>query len=142
RRNMVYQSTGYTCAAAACATFLRRTGIDPVATERQMVPLVMTRRWGGATTLGMAVGLRHVAEPKGWRVKIVECSWDELIKLKPPVVCAIKHTALTDHAVVFCRYSEQRGVRIADPLRGMMWLSASEFERDFQGDAVVVYQPE
>ena len=66
--NVVRQSTAYTCGAAASATLLRRLKIAPEATESQLAPLCMTRRLDGATSLGLAVGLKTIAEPKGWRI--------------------------------------------------------------------------
>jgi predicted double-glycine peptidase len=137
---VVRQSTGYTCASAASATLLRRLNIDPAATEYEMVPLCMTKRWGGATTLGTAVGLKRKAEPQGWRVRIVEADWDTLIMLRKPMMCAVKYDAMVDHAVVLCGIDAQQNVQIADPMNGLVNWSRDEFLQRYRGEVIVVFK--
>jgi predicted double-glycine peptidase len=138
--NVVLQSTGYTCGASSCATLLRRTGIDPNATEADLVPRVLTRRWDGATLLGMAAGLRESAEPAGWRVKVFEPDWDTFKSLRKPLLCSVRLSKSITHAVVVTEIDPHKGVRVADPLRGLSWWSESNFRARFLNDAVVVYK--
>lgn len=140
RDDVVRQSTLYTCAGASCATLLRLLKIDPRASEAEMVRLCMTRRFGGATALGMAVGLKAKVEPQGWHVKIVECDWPAFSRLRLPAVCAMRHSPFADHAVVACAVDDERGVQIADPLFGLDWWPADRFKEVFQNEAIVVFR--
>ncbi|MBI3828806.1 MAG: hypothetical protein HY291_04775 [Planctomycetes bacterium] len=138
--NVVLQSTGYTCGASSCATLLRKTGIDPNATEAELVPRVLTRRGDGATVLGMAAGLRESAQPAGWRVKVFEPDWDTFKTLRKPVLCSVRLSNAITHAVVVTEIDPRKGVQVADPLRGLSWWTESNFRARFLNDAVVVYK--
>ncbi|HEY3322432.1 MAG TPA: cysteine peptidase family C39 domain-containing protein [Planctomycetota bacterium] len=138
--DVVHQTTGYTCGASACATLLRMTGIERHATEAELVPKVMTRRFGGATALGMAVGLKEIVQPKGWRVRIVEVDLKALARLRKPCVCAIRYNVICDHAVVVCKVDPERGVQVADPLGGLSWWSLTQFQERFQNEVIAVYR--
>ena len=139
RDGVVRQSVGYTCGAAACATLLRRMGIDPNATEEQMVKLCLTMRLRGTSTLGMAVGLKAVAAPRGWRVKIVEPNWENFQKLRTPMVCAVGVWNI-GHAVVVCAINDKKGIQVADPIGGLSWYRAEEFKKMFLNEAIVVFK--
>ena len=140
RDNVVLQTTGYTCGPAACATLLRLSGIAPDATEAELVPLCQTRPWLGSSLLGMAVGLKAKAAPKGWQVRMVEPGWDELARLRKPLLCEVRYAATMNHMVVLCAVDSRRGVLIADPLAGRSWWTKARFEANFAGCAVVVFR--
>ncbi|MGD0090708.1 MAG: cysteine peptidase family C39 domain-containing protein [Planctomycetota bacterium] len=137
--NVVRQTTNYTCGPAACATLLRRTGLDPEATESEMVPLCLTKRWGGASTLGMAVGLKKKVAPLGWHVRIVEPDWEAFKRLRKPALCAMSYLPFINHAVVVCAVEEGR-VQVADPIAGLSCWPENEFRKMFRNEAVVVFR--
>jgi predicted double-glycine peptidase len=137
---VVRQTTGYTCGAASCATLLRRLEIDPGATEAEMARLCMTHRWGGTTTLGMAVGLKSKLAGLGWQVRILEPDWDTFVRLRKPCLAAIRHSALVSHSVVVCGIDPLLGVQVADPLLGLRRVREDSFKRLFQSETVVVFR--
>jgi predicted double-glycine peptidase len=140
RNGVVRQSTNYTCAAAACATLLRRLDVEPDASERELAPICGTRRNDGAPSLGMAVALNSIAAPKGWNVRLMMPDWDELCRMKMPVVVSVKYSAKRNHALVVCDVNPKRGVLVADPSHGLYWESAETFKRKFNHEAVAVFQ--
>lgn len=132
---VVRQTSMYTCGPSAAATLLRKMGIQPDATEAQLAPLCMTRRRDGATTLGIAIGLKTLAAPSGWRVRIVETDWEEFRRLKKPVLAA-----MNEHALVVMQTDPAKGVQVADPMSGMYWRTTSEFRAHFGNIAICVYR--
>jgi predicted double-glycine peptidase len=137
---VVRQTTGYTCGPAACATLLRMVGADPNASERQLAPLCITRRWDGATLLGMAAGVKSVAGPGGWHVKLARADWDALNRMKMPVLTSVKINDATGHAVVITGVDSEKGVRIADPISGLYWCSEKEFRARFDQETLSLYR--
>jgi predicted double-glycine peptidase len=139
---VVRQSTDYTCGPSACATLLRTSGMAPNASEQRMAELCLTVRNGGSTSLGMAAGLKHVANEVGWRVRIENPEPADLPKLRMPFLAATRWHLLFDHAVVVVAYDQAKGYLVADPLSGQDWRPADKFEALFHRDAVVVYPNE
>jgi predicted double-glycine peptidase len=139
--DVIRQSTDYTCGPSACATLLRKSGMAPNASEQRMAELCVTVRRGGSTSLGMAAGIKEVANATGWRVKIVNPELSELSTLRMPYLAATRWQMLFDHAVVVVAYDQKlNAYLIADPLTGTEdWLPAQEFEKRFLRDAVIVY---
>lgn len=137
---VVRQSTGYTCGPAACATLLRRMGVDAEATERQLAPLCITRRWDGASMLGMAAGLKSVASPRGWHVRMKHADWETFRQLKRPLLTAVRINDATGHAVVVTDIDSQKGVQVADPISGLYWCPADDFRKKFDHDAISLYR--
>jgi predicted double-glycine peptidase len=137
---VVRQSTGYTCAAAACATLLRDLGIDPEATEQEMVYLCRTKRRGGATTLGMATGLKAKLAGSPWQLRILEPDWGAFLQIRKPVVCSMEHADWLGHAVVVRGHDSKKGVLVADPLTGLGWWSEERFRDRFKDEAIVIFQ--
>jgi len=137
---VVRQSTGYTCGPAACATLLRLAGVDANATERQLAPLCITRRWDGATMLGMAAGLKTVAAPLGWHVRMVRPDWAAFCQMKMPVLTSIRINDATGHAVVVTAVDSQKGVQIADPISGLYWCSEEEFRKKYDQETIALYR--
>jgi len=140
RNGVVRQSTRYTCAAAACATLLRKLDVEPGASERELAPMCGTLRNDGAPSLGMAVALNSIAAPKGWNVRLMLPDWDELCRMKMPVVVSVHEDEKLDHALVVCGVDAHRGVLLADPSRGLYWQPAAVFKRKFNHEAVSVFQ--
>ena len=133
---VVRQNSGSTCGAASCATLLRHLQIDPDATEAKMNPLCKTGMFG-STPFGMAVGLKSVAEPLGWRVQILKCDGQEFVKRRQPAVVSLREGISASHAVAVIGFKDNL-IQIADPLAGMSWWSIGEFKRLFSGDALVL----
>lgn len=138
--DVVRQSTGYTCAAAACATLLRDISVDANASEEEMVYRCLTKRRGGATTLGMAAGLKAKLTGTAWRLRIYEPDWETFKRLKKPLVCSMEHAKWLGHAVVVRAYDPEKGVHVADPLTGLSWWSEERFRDRFKNEAIVVFQ--
>ena len=136
---VVLQSTTYTCGPASCATLLRLRGINPAATEREMVPLCRAQHQGGVSVLSLAAGLKRVTAGTYWRVKLLEPAFEELPALPLPAIVTVKLVNGAGHVVVLCAIEAER-VRIADPADkdGLVWWTMDEFKRRYLYEAVTI----
>jgi hypothetical protein len=80
------QTSRYTCTPAAAAMLLTRHGIP--AQESEMAELCLTRK--GTTWQGLFRGLTIKTRDQPYRVRVVECDWDELPeKLTGPAILSV-----------------------------------------------------
>ena len=80
------QTTRQTCSAACAATLLERHDID--ATEQEMAQLCLTRR--GTSWQGLYRGLKLKTEGSEWDVEVVQCTAQELSRLKDsPLILSV-----------------------------------------------------
>jgi predicted double-glycine peptidase len=133
---VVRQNSGSTCGAAACATLLRHLKIDSEAVESKMIPLCHTGMFG-STPLGMAAGLKSVAEPHGWNVRIVKCDAQTFFRQRQPAVVSLREGFSASHAVAVLEFNDS-SVMIADPLSGLSPWTIADFKRLFFGEAIIV----
>lgn len=135
-QGVVRQKSSFTCGPASCATLLRHLKIDAAATEAQMIPLCKTGMFG-STPLGMAVGLKSIAEPLGWHIQIVKCDGHSFIRRRQPAVVSMREGFAASHAVAVIGFKED-GIQVADPLSGLSWWSISDFNKLFSGEALIL----
>ncbi|NQV28354.1 MAG: hypothetical protein HQ518_28715 [Rhodopirellula sp.] len=80
------QTSKYTCTPAAAAMLLTWHGIP--AQESEMAELCLTRK--GTTWQGLFRGLTIKTRNRPFRVRVVECQWDELAdKLSGPAILSV-----------------------------------------------------
>jgi len=110
RGEMTVQSTGFTCAPAACATLLAAWGIER--SEHQMAQLCLCVRGKGTSIFDKYRGLVLAAEGSGMKVRVVSVHRDDLGRVVKPFVIGAYGHAL----VIF----EVRGDKllVGDPFDG------------------------
>ena len=80
------QTSRYTCTPAAAAMLLTWHGI--LAQESEMAELCLTRK--GTTWQGLFPGLTIKTRDQPYRVRVIECEWDELSeKLTGPAILSV-----------------------------------------------------
>ncbi len=125
------QSTGFTCAPAACVSALSYLGID--ATEREMARLCLTRA-SGTTRFNTYRGLVLKLAGTGWRARMVETA--------PESLCLAGADAVIDfpeivHAISVHGVGD--GVILHDPLQQEPQLLAlAELSERYGGLAIVL----
>jgi len=127
------QSSGYSCAAAAAASFLYYYGIP--ATEQEMADLCVTRGGGaslaGTSDAGVLRGLRRKLDGK-MTVQIARLSYEEV---STPALVPIEVYPGVGHCILLWRVDPEL-VHVVDPRCGRMTLSRSTFERMWSGSAI------
>lgn len=124
KRELLYQSTPYTCSAACAASILRLHGID--ATEGEMADLCLTRK--GTHWMGVFRGLKLKTNGTAWTVVAEEFSEEALDAMTLPGILAINvdvtrfdadHDHGFDdsvgHSVVYLGRSPGDGTVVFDP---------------------------
>ena len=139
-RNIVKQRRDFSCGAAALATVCRYYWGDNV-TENQVLGVVeknlthdeLKERFEN----GLAISdLRVAAVKMGYLSTIGRLSMAELLKVKVPVIVAIRLEE-TNHFVVV-KGIANGWVFVADPSRGNLRIPQFEFERQWIENAVLV----
>lgn len=128
---MVQQSTGYTCAPAACATLLAAWGIEK--TEHEMAQLCLCAENRGTSPFDLYRGLALAAEGTGLKARMVKVSNAETARLVCPFA-----VGANGHAVVIF---EVRGDRllIGDPMRQRAsWESFDRIDGGWDNVAVLL----
>ncbi|UCD74056.1 MAG: hypothetical protein JSV91_09715 [Phycisphaerales bacterium] len=146
------QSRPDTCVPAACATALRRMGIET--TEREMCHITMAKPWRGSTLARAACGLRHHLARRGIAVTLKDLSAEEVVRIAEPsrpVLVVIKSNIAANHMVVVLGRVRD-GVVIANPSpgehggikpmpiqlnRGYEMFTLDDFARLYRGGAIV-----
>lgn len=130
-RGVCLQTTGYSCAPAAAASFLHLHGVR--ATEREMAVLSATRPGlGGTSECGLMRGLRRKLPDRP--VRIVAC---RPFELPCPSLVSLRLNALVAHCVVVER-TTPRDVWIIDPASGRTAMTWEVFEEEWTGSAIFV----
>lgn len=133
-RGVCLQTTGYSCAPAAAASFLHLHGVR--ASEREMAVLSATRAGlGGTSECGVMRGLRR--KLPGRRVRIVTCGTGEI---PCPALVSLRLNLLVNHCVVV-EGMTPADVRLIDPASGRTVMAREAFEREWTGSAIFV-EPE
>jgi hypothetical protein len=131
RGMMVEQSTGYTCAPAACETLLAAWGIDK--SEHEMAQLCLCVPDRGTTAFDTYRGIRLAAEGSGLKARFVAPDRGELAHLVCPFTIGRGGHALVIFAV--------RGGQflVGDPLQERpQWRSAVSVLADWDGCAALL----
>jgi hypothetical protein len=124
------QTTGFTCGAAAAATFLAQHGVE--ATEGEMAVLCGTNALTGTDEFGVCRGLKRKLGDAGPEISLLKADWDGLKEGPYPAMATIRHSFLVDHWVVVLGIRET-GVEVVDPLRGKTVVTRNRFLRDWRG---------
>lgn len=147
------QSSLYTCTPAAAAMLLRLNNVP--ADESEMADLCLTRR--GTTWLGLFRGLILKTQGLPVRVRVVECTWDELTdKINGPAILSVGidpsqtynpayvedwgwHPGVR-HSVLLRDIDQNGNVLVADPAVGLEWWAPRDLETLFRGRFVSIEQ--
>jgi predicted double-glycine peptidase len=140
-RNIVMQRLDYSCGAAALATVFRyywganvnETTFLLLMHKLKLTPEQIRDRIENGLTL---TDLRDIANLAGYQSSMGKVSFEELAKAKVPVIVGItvrKH----DHFAVF-RGTDGYYAYLADPIRGNIRVTVTEFERQWQKNAILV----
>lgn len=139
-RNVVMQQEDYSCGAAALATVLRLYwGYD--VTEAELLDLVDSQltdeEYADRVENGLSMtDLRLAAVEAGFLASLRRVDLADLAKLKLPVIVRIiKHDY--QHFVVFRGMVGDR-VFLADPIRGNIRLSVTEFSKQWNGVVLAI----
>jgi len=126
------QSTGSTCIAAACSTYLDKLGYS--LSEEEAVKLGLISTYGGTTT--NAWRILRMALPAEYDVHIAQISKADAIRTGQWYVAATKLDIMTGHEVVFRSDRDTRQVLVLNPLGGEYTYSWDEFEDEWIGSVV------
>lgn len=139
-KNVVMQQEDYSCGAAALATVLRMYwGYD--VTEAELLDIIDSlltdEEYVDRVENGLSMtDLRLAAVEAGFLASLRRVELADLAKLKLPVIVRIvKHDY--EHFVVFRGMVGNR-VFLADPIRGNIRLSATEFSKQWNGVVLAI----
>ncbi len=140
RRNVVMQNYDYSCGAAALATVLQYYWNDSV-TEKEILKalfkILTIDEIKDRTKKGMAISdLRRVSVEMGYLASIGTLTFDKLTEAKIPLIVPI-HLQKYDHFVVYRGVAGGR-VYLADPIRGNVRPTVSEFREQWNKNAILV----
>ena len=134
------QKRDYSCGAAAMATVLRYYWGDAVTEDKILVVLLATltpEETKDRFKHGLAISdLRRTAVEMGYQSSIGTMSLDSLAGVKLPLIIPIK-VEEQDHFVVYRGMAAGR-VYLADPIRGNVRPTYSEFRQQWQKNAILV----
>lgn len=135
RAGVVRQSQRFSCVPAACATALNRLGI--LTTEAEMAELTQTR-WGtGATLVRALAGVNERLANTNYSAAIEHADWDRLARDGSPAIVLMRYESPRYHMSTILTI-KPNVVLVADPAQGMMWLSRSQFEEAYTGNAILI----
>lgn len=138
---IVMQTTPYTCAPASIATLARYIKEYPNLTEKEVVKLTQTNRFG-TTTLAEIRAMNQLDLNPQYRHNLTT---DDLVALNKPALMHVKEKRRTgkgvrfSHAVAYLGIDPvQRLVLIANPLYGMQIKTFEDLEEYWFGEAITI----
>ncbi|MCC0176752.1 peptidase C39 bacteriocin processing [Waterburya agarophytonicola K14] len=138
---VIIQTTPYTCAPSSIATLSRVTKKHPIITEREVVALTRTNRFG-TTTLSEIRAMEKLELNPEYRHNLTV---EDLISLNKPALLHVKEKPKSgkgvrfSHAVALLSINPQkRLILIANPLYGMQIKTFEEFAQYWFGEAILV----
>ena len=135
-RCVVFQTTKFSCGAAAAATVLTRIGYPT--TEREMAIRCGTNAVTGTDEIAAALCLREKLGATEKQVQVNRAEWDDLRRMPMPVMATNRMSALLDHWVVILKVEPER-VTVADPTIGIHPLTRDRFLKQWLGVLVRVH---
>lgn len=142
---VVMQTTPYTCAPASIATLGRYTKKYPNLTEKEVVKLTKTNRFG-TTTLSEMRAMRKLDFNPQYRHNLTT---DDLIALNKPALMHVKEKRRTgkgtrfSHAVAYLAIDPvKKLVLIGNPLYGMQIKTFEDLEEYWFGEAIIINSAE
>ena len=140
QRNVVMQNREYSCGAAAVATVLRFYWGDAVKEENvlsALMQMLTPEEIKDRVKNGLAISdLRRAAVKMGYQASIGTMTFEKLAASRVPLVVPLRLKQY-DHFVVFRGVVDGRVYR-ADPIRGNVRPTISEFRSQWQKQAVLV----
>lgn len=137
---IVMQTTPYTCAPSSIATIARVTGKFPTMTEREVVALTKTNRFG-TTTLSEIRAMKKLDLNPEYRHNL---TIQDLIDLNKPALLHVKEKRRTgkgvrfSHAVALLAIDSHKSlILIANPLYGIQIKTFKEFGQYWFGEAIL-----
>tara|TARA_Y100000588_G_scaffold67905_1_gene68889 strand:+ start:459 stop:1259 length:801 start_codon:yes stop_codon:yes gene_type:complete len=134
---LVRQSRDYSCVAASCATALRQLGVDT--SESEMAMLTQTRPGTGSTIVRALHGLQIRLSGMGVVPSMLEPSYEQVMRLEMPILTLLQLELGKQHMVTLLRIDDM-GVQVADPQRGMLYLSHDELRASYVGQVITFEQ--
>lgn len=138
---VVMQTTPYTCAPSTIATLARATKQHPLITEKEVVNLTQTNRFG-TTTLAEIKAMSKLELNPEYRHNL---TIDDLITLNKPALLHVKEKRNTgkgvrfSHAIALLSINPQEGlILMGNPLYGMQIKTFDEFGEYWFGEAILV----
>jgi len=138
---VVMQTTPYTCAPSTIATLARVTKKHPLITEKDVVTLTKTNRFG-TTTLAEIKAMEKLELNPEYRHNL---TIDDLVVLNKPALLHVKEKPKSgkgvrfSHAVALLSIDVQKGlILIGNPLYGMQIKTFEEFDKYWFGEAILV----
>ena len=118
KNSVCRQTSHYTCTPAAAAMLLTWHGIP--AEESEMAELCLTRK--GTTWQGLFRGLTIKTRGEPFRVRVVECEWDELpARLTGPAILSVGIDETKPYPEIYTKHwGWMPGVRHSVMLRDLM----------------------
>ena len=143
-RHVVMQQRDYSCGAAALATVLRyywghdvNEAIVLNVVEDMLTDEQLRERESEGLTMA---DVKDAAIEMGYNATVGEVTFSELTESKVPVIVVVDIGG-TNHFVVY-RGVSHGCVFLADPIRGNLRISAAQFQRTWQRNAILVVAPE
>ena len=140
QRNIVMQKRDYSCGAAAMATVLRYYWGDDVTEDKILIVLLATLTPDETKDRfkhGLAISdLRRTAVKMGYQSSIGTMSLENLAGARLPLIIPLK-VEEQDHFVVYRGMAAGR-VYLADPIRGNVRPTITEFRQQWQKNAILV----
>jgi uncharacterized protein len=140
QQNVVMQRRDFSCGAAALATLIRYYWGDNVseqtfllALDKILTPTETRDRIQNGLTI---TDLRRAAVRTGYQASLGELTFQKLTESKVPLIVGITVRDYK-HFVVY-RGTDGELVYLADPIRGNIRIPASEFQEQWQENAVLV----
>lgn len=138
--DIVMQTTPYTCAPASIATIARYTQKHPDITEKEVVKLTKTNRFGTTTLLEIKAMHQLGLNPQ-YRHNL---SLQDLIELNKPALLHVKEKNKTrkgvrfSHAVAFLAIDKERKLlAIGNPLYGLQVKPFENMDEYWFGEAIL-----
>ncbi len=138
---VVLQTTSYTCAPSSIATLARFIGKHRSLSERDVVKLTMTNRFGTSTLAEIRAMEKLGLNPK-YKYGLTR---QDLIKVDRPALLHVRLRMpgrVISHAVALLSVdSQQKVLTIADPLSGIQKMKFAQLKGYWLGEAVFVDKP-
>lgn len=138
--SVVWQTTSYTCAPSSIATLGRYSEINPDSTEREVVKLTKTNRFG-TTTIAEIKAMKKLKLKPEYRHNL---TLNDLVKLDKLALLHVKEENPENgnkfsHAVAFLVIDPRdKLVVIGNPLYGIQVKSFADMEDYWLGEAILV----
>jgi predicted double-glycine peptidase len=149
-RGFCMQTSPGSCSACCAAGLLRHHGIP--SSEREMIDLCLTHAQG-TPPLGLYRGLKIKTRNTPWRVQVVRCRFEELIKTEPwPVLLLVSSddtriadatnplrfrlSRRADHAIVVFGLTDDGEAVVGDPAMGHERWTLDKLKASWRGEGL------